>query len=174
VTVADQRSPRDAPAAGLARRLAAFVYEGVLVFGIVMGAGLVYGIATDQRHALVGAPGLRVALFVVLGTYFVYFWTRRGQTLAMQTWHIRLVGPDGRPPGLGRAISRYLLAWLWFVPALLVLSLSALKGSGTATAAILAGVLAYAALARLHRGRQFLHDVICGTRLVLWRTASHR
>ena len=29
--------------AGLARRLACFLYEGVLLFGVVMVAGLVYG-----------------------------------------------------------------------------------------------------------------------------------
>jgi uncharacterized RDD family membrane protein YckC len=164
----------DAPPAGLARRLAAFVYEGVLLFGIVMGAGLVYGIATDQRHALAGTPGLRIALFLVLGLYFVYFWTRRGQTLAMQTWHICLVGPGGRPPGPARALARYLLAWLWFLPALFTLWLSGLKGGWAATAVILGGVLAYAALTRLHPGRQFLHDVVCGTHLVHWRSLPRR
>jgi uncharacterized RDD family membrane protein YckC len=79
------------PAAGLAapglrRRLACFVYEGVLLFGVVMVAGLVYGIATGQRHALVGTTGLQVFTFVVLGCYFVFLWSRSGQTLAMQTW----------------------------------------------------------------------------------------
>ena len=163
-----------ATAPGLVRRLAAFVYEGVLLFGVVMGAGFVYGIATDQRHALAGAPGLRLALFVVLGLYFVHFWTRSGQTLAMQTWHVRLVGPDGRPPGIARAVARYLLSWLWFLPALMALWLSGLKGGWTATALVVAGVLAYAALAWLHPGRQFLHDVVCGTRLVDSRAASRR
>jgi uncharacterized RDD family membrane protein YckC len=174
VSTTAELPPAEAPAAGLARRLATFLYEGVLLFGIVMGAGLVYGVATDQRHALVGAPGLRVALFVVLGVYFVYFWTRRGQTLAMQTWHIRLVGPDGRPPSIGRASARYLLAWLWFLPALLALWLSGLTGGGAVAAVIIAGVLGYAALARLHPGRQYLHDVLCGTRLVHWQPAPRR
>ena len=32
-----------------------------------------------------------------------------------------------------------------------------------------AGVIAYAMLALLHPQRQFLHDAICGTRLVTWR-----
>ena len=35
-------------------------------------------------------------MFVVLGIYFVWFWSR-GQTLAMKTWHIRLVDAQGRP-----------------------------------------------------------------------------
>jgi uncharacterized RDD family membrane protein YckC len=153
----------------LARRLASFVYEGVLLFGVVMGAGLIYGIATDQRHALVGAPGLRIFLFFVLGAYFVHFWSRSGRTLAMQTWHIRVVGPDGRPPGRLRATARYLLAWLWFAPALLALGLSGLQGGWTSFSVLLTGVLAYAVLSRLHPQRQFLHDALCGTRLEHFR-----
>lgn len=164
-------APPGAPA--LARRLACFVYEGVLLFGVLMGAGLVYGILTDQRHALVGATGLRIVLFLVLGLYFVHFWSRSGQTLAMQTWHIRVVGPDGRPPRRLRAAARYLLAWLWFAPALLALGLSGLQGGWASFAVLLVGVLAYAALSRLHPRRQYLHDVLCGTRLEHFRTPKH-
>ena len=153
---------------GLARRLACFVYEGVLLFGVVMAAGLVYGVVTQQRHALVGAFGLRVFLFLVLGAYFVWFWTRSGQTLAMQTWRIRLVTRDGRPVTRLRALCRYLLAWLWFAPALVALELAGLQGALPAFGALVAGALAYGALAWLHPDRQYWHDAACGTRLVTW------
>lgn len=159
----------DLPTPGLARRLAGFVYEGVLLFGVLMAAGLLYGVLTEQRHALEGAIGLRVFLFIVLGLYFVGFWTARGQTLAMQTWHLRLVTRAGAPVPWGRALCRYLLAWLWFVPGLLLLSLAGLRGAAPAFAVIGTGVLAYASLAWLNRDRQYLHDVVCGTRLVTWR-----
>ena len=166
------------PTPGLARRLACFVYEGVLLFGVLMAAGLAYGVATDQRHALAGATGLRVFLFFVLGAYFIGFWWRYGQTLAMRTWHIRLVHSTDanglRPPGWGRAAARYLLAWLWFVPALLALHFSGLTGASAAFAILTAGVLTYALLARLHPQRQFLHDALCGTRLVTWRPPAKR
>ena len=154
---------------GLWRRLACFVYEGVLLFGVVMIAGLIYGVVTQQRHALVGAFGLRVFLFVVLGAYFVWFWSRSGQTLAMQTWHIRLVTRGGQPVTRWRALCRYLLAWLWFVPALAALKLAGLQGALPAFVAIAAGVLAYAGLTRLHPDRQYWHDAVCGTRLVTWK-----
>lgn len=150
----------------VARRLAGFLYEGVLLFGIVWLAGIVYGVVTNQRHALQGAIGLQATLFVVLGGYFVYFWSRHGQTLAMRTWRLRLQGPGGEPPGPVRAAFRYLLSWLWFLPALATVGLSGLTGAGTVTAVVIAGVLAYAALARLRADRQFLHDVACGTRVV--------
>lgn len=164
-------SAADLVAPGLRRRLACFVYEGVLLFGVVMIAGLLYGITTRQQHALVGTTGLQIFTFVVLGCYFVFLWSRSGQTLAMQTWHIRLVTHDGRPVGKLRALCRYLLAWLWFLPALATLWWSGLKGSGVTFAALVTGVLAYAALAWLHPQRQFWHDAVCGTRLIHWKPA---
>jgi uncharacterized RDD family membrane protein YckC len=140
---------------------------------VLMVAGLVYGVATNQRHALAGAFGLQVLLFFVLGAYFVGFWCRQGQTLAMRTWHIRLVRVEGadslRPPGPLRAAARYLLAWLWFLPALAALHFSGLKGGAATVAILLAGAVTYALLSRLHPQRQFLHDALCGTRLVTWR-----
>jgi uncharacterized RDD family membrane protein YckC len=150
------------------RRLAAFVYEGLLLFGVLMAAGLVYGVLTDQRHALKGSLGLQAFLFFVLGLYFVGFWVRQGQTLAMRTWRMQLVGLDGRRVSWQRAACRYVLAWLWFLPALGTLSLAGLKGAWPAFAAVSVGVLTYATLAFLHPQRQFLHDVLCGTRLVPW------
>jgi uncharacterized RDD family membrane protein YckC len=152
----------------LVRRLACFVYEGVLLLGIVMAAGFVYGIATQQRHALTGTWGLQVVIFAVLGLYFVHSWTGQGQTLAMRTWHIRLVGLDGAPVSRGRAVCRYLLSWLWFLPSLIVVQLTGLKATGAMVAVIASGVIAFAALAWLHPRRQYLHDGLCGTRLIGW------
>jgi uncharacterized RDD family membrane protein YckC len=109
-----------APAAGptspgLRRRLAALLYEGVLLFGVVWAVGIVYGVATNQRHALHGALGLKITLFAVLGLYFVYFWSRHGQTLAMRTWRLRVVGPSSAaramaPPPAYTALPRCALA----------------------------------------------------------------
>lgn len=167
---ADVGAPGQTP--GLRRRLACFLYEGVLLFGVVMVAGLLYSALTNQRHALIGQRGMQLWLFLVLGAYFVGFWTRQGQTLAMRTWRLRLVDIHGAPVSAWRATARYLLSWLWFLPALASLGLADLR-SGAATAlVVLAGVLAYAALARLHPSRQFLHDVLCGTRVVRWEPKS--
>jgi uncharacterized RDD family membrane protein YckC len=138
------------------------------VFGIVALAGLAYGLATQQRHALVGSAGLQAFVFGVLGLYFVISWTRSGQTLAMLTWHLRLVTVDGNPLRPLRAVARYMLAWVWFLPALGVAHVAGLKSAGPVTGVLLAWVLIYAALARLHPDRQFPHDVICRTRLITW------
>jgi uncharacterized RDD family membrane protein YckC len=153
-------------ATGLWRRLAAFVYEGVLLFGVLMIAALAYGLATQQRHALVGQHGLQLFLFLVLGLYFTWFWTHGGQTVAMKTWHVRLLMHDGTPVGLGRAWLRYLLAWLWFLPALGVAYLAGLRSGGAVFLLLLAGVVLYALLARFNRRRQFVHDLLSRTELV--------
>jgi uncharacterized RDD family membrane protein YckC len=160
------------PPAPLGRRLLSFVYEGVLLFGVVMLAGLIYGTLTGQRHALQGLHGLQAFVFVVLGAYFVGFWTRVGQTLPMRTWQILLVDREGRLPGVARATARYLLCWAWFLPALAAVRLLDIQGGGRVTLTLAAGVVAYAVLALLSRDRQFLHDRLCGTRLVDHRLPS--
>jgi len=153
----------------LRRRMACFVYEGVLLFGVVMLAGLVYGVVTQQRNALVGTLGLQVFVFGVLGLYFGWFWSHGGQTVAMKTWHIRVLTQDGAPLSLTRALCRYLLSWLWFVPALGFAHLAGLHTGRSIATALAAGVFLYAAIGRLNPQRQFLHDLLCGTRLALWK-----
>ena len=83
------------PTPSVLRRLACFVYEGVLLFAVLMIAGYLFSSLTQQRHALAGRAALQGFLFLVLGIYFVWFWSHGGQTLAMKTWRIRLIGQDG-------------------------------------------------------------------------------
>lgn len=153
----------------LPRRLAAFVYEGVLLFGVLMISGYLYSSLTQMRHALHGTLGLQLFLFLVLAIYFGWFWSRSGQTVAMKAWHIRLVDRHGQPVGQWRALMRFMLAWLWFVPALLTLRLTGIHNGWMIFSVLSVGVLGYAGLARLHPQRQFWHDVVCGTQLVTWR-----
>lgn len=150
----------------LIRRLAAFVYEGVLMFGIVMVVGLAFGIATDQRHGLSHRSGLQAALFVAFALYFLYFWSRNGQTLAMKTWHLKLVTEHGTPPTLMRCACRYLAAWLWFLPALLLASSPLEHTTKQMLSTLGMWILLYAASSRLLPRRQWLHDVICKTRII--------
>ena len=153
----------------LRRRLAAFVYEGVLLFGVLMTAGFLYSTMTQQRHALQGQTGLQAFLFVVLAIYCVGFWSHGGQTVAMKAWHLRLVTHDGRPVGQWRALARFLASWLWFVPALAAAHLAALHSGAQMFTLLAVGVVAYALLALAHPQRQFWHDALCGTRLVTWQ-----
>ena len=170
---ASQGGPDTASAAAqtpsIRRRLATFVYEGVLLFGVLMLAGYLYSSLTQQRHALVGRHGLQAFLFLVLAIYFSWFWSHGGQTVAMKAWHVRVLRVGGGALTPARALARYLLSWLWFVPALAWIGLSGLHSLGAIFGTLTAGVLAYAALALFNPGRQFLHDVACGTQLVTHR-----
>ncbi|MCV2359290.1 RDD family protein [Paucibacter sp. TC2R-5] len=150
----------------LKRRMAAFLYEGVVLFGVVFATAFLFGTLTQQRHALKGQHALQAVLFIVLGVYFAWFWTRGGQTVAMKAWHIRLVDLQGQPLSRLRALARYCLSWLWFAPALLSVWLIGVRSTGAIFSALLAGVAAYAMLSRLHPSGQFLHDVLCGTQLI--------
>ena len=138
----------------------------MLLFGVLMISGYLFSSLTQQRHALIGRHGLQAFLFVILGIYFVWFWSHGGQTVAMKAWHIRVVDRDGRPVSEWRALGRYLLAWLWFLPALAVLNAWSVHDGGTIFGVLSAGVLGYALISRLNPARQFLHDALAGTRLV--------
>jgi uncharacterized RDD family membrane protein YckC len=171
----EAQDPAGQPAVpGVWRRMACFVYEGVLLFGVLMIAAWLFSTLTQQRHALLGRHGLQAFLFVVLGIYFVWFWSHGGQTVAMKAWHIRVVDRAGAPVSQARALVRYVLSWLWFAPALAMLDLAGLHGGVAISAVLIVGVVVYAALALLHPQRQFWHDAACGTRLVTWRPALPR
>ena len=155
-------TPQQAP--GLGRRMACWLYEGMLLFGVLFLAAYLFSALSQTRHALDNRHLQQSFLFVVLAIYFSWFWAK-GQTLAMKTWHIRLVDRFGHPVTQARALLRYVLCWLWFLPALAASAL--FQQSGAESAVILvAWVAVWALLSRFHPQRQFLHDVLAGTRLV--------
>jgi uncharacterized RDD family membrane protein YckC len=127
------------------RRLTTMIYEGVLLFGVIAIAGLLFSIIFQQRNALYLRHALQYWLFFVVGAYFIWFWIHSGQTLPMKTWRIRLVTVDNHTLSFKHAVARYFLAWLWFLPGL---------------------AIAWALAAYVHPSRQFLHDRIAGTKLI--------
>lgn len=152
-------------APGLARRMACWLYEGMLLFGIAFGATLVFSIAGQMRSGMdERRPVLIGLLVVVFGIYFAWCWAR-GQTLAMRTWHICVVDRHGRPLSQARAAFRYACSWLWVLPPLAFVAPLKL-GAGQMTGAVLGWVAVWALLSRFHPQRQFWHDALAGTRLV--------
>jgi len=144
--------------------MACWLYESMLIFGVVVAAGLVFSIATDMRHGLQHRSGLIAFLFVVLGAYFTVLWSK-GQTLAMQTWKIRIVDRFGRPLTKPRALVRYVFCYIWLLPPLAAFSTSRVS-VGAVSILLLSWVAFWALLSRFHPERQFLHDVWAGTRLL--------
>jgi uncharacterized RDD family membrane protein YckC len=122
---------------GLLRRLAAILYEALLLAAVAFFAAWLFFFASGGRDATEGWARhlLQLFILVVFAAYFLWCWLRGGQTLAMKAWRIRLV--DVTPK---KAILRFLLAVLFFpvtIPWALV-----------------------------DKDRQFLHDRLAGTRLV--------
>ncbi len=155
-------------APSLKRRMACFVYEGMMLFGIglIPGAiGALFTAMTGHNHPLQSDAALRVIAFLIYGVYFTWFWSRRGQTLPMQTWHIKLVTLSGEPLSQERALMRYVASCAWFAPATVLAALNHWE-RWDALAAIGVGVMAYALLSLLHPRRQFWHDALCGTQLI--------
>ncbi len=144
--------------------MACWLYEGMLLFGVVFIAGYLFGTLSQTRNAMDNRHALQAFVFVIFGIYFVWFWAK-GQTLAMKTWHIRVVDLRGNAITQARALARYTLSWLWFIPPLMVLSLFQVSG-GESVLICTGWVIIWAILSRFHPQGQFWHDALAGTRLV--------
>ena len=169
MTLAASERTRALAAPSLARRLASLVYEGLLLFGIglIPGAiGALFAALSGHQHPLQSDSALRVIAFLIYAVYFTWFWSARGQTLPMQTWHIRVVTATGQRLSQPRALARFVASCAWFAPATALAAVNHwTRWQGLAAVAV--GVVAYALLALLHPQRQFWHDALCGTRLVV-------
>ena len=149
------------------RRMACWLYEGVLLFGVVFITGYLFSALTQTRSGTQNRHALQGFMFLMLGIYFAWFWSK-GQTLAMKTWHIRVTDRTGKPIAQWRALLRYMWSWLWFLPPLAALYLAGTwkRHGGLAIMLLLGWVLFWALLTRLMPGRQFAHDLMAGTRLI--------
>ncbi|MDD5250023.1 MAG: RDD family protein [Rhodocyclaceae bacterium] len=120
------------------------LYEALLLIGVVFFGFLVPNVVLGVMADMLLPSGvLFVHAVVVVAIYFLWFWRRDGQTLAMRTWKIRLVSADATAPAVDQLLLRFLLAWfsVFFL------------GAGLMWAVF-------------DRDRQFLHDRLSGTRLV--------
>ncbi|KKO48286.1 membrane protein [Arsukibacterium sp. MJ3] len=128
----------NAPRAGFARRLAAIIYDVLVLMALVM---LAAGIAMLLVQLLVSTALVNLngysdiadylttgllrwlyfsyLLAIILG-FYVYFWCKAGQTLGMRAWRIVVIKQNGLPLTPLQALARALLAcfgvgnlWLW-------------------------------------------------------------
>jgi uncharacterized RDD family membrane protein YckC len=155
--------------------MGAWLYEGLLALAVAFFVNLfIVGALMGLLQKWTGSahPATQAILFVVLGLYFSWFWSR-GQTLAMKTWHIRVVTRAGQPLSQSHALLRYALCWVWVLPPLAAASV--FKLPLTPLIAVTLGWAALWALAsRLHPQRQFWHDALAGTRLIDTRLGVER
>jgi uncharacterized RDD family membrane protein YckC len=99
---ADRSAPAALPNAGVFRRFAAMVYDGLLIVALIFVLTALFlpftggeAILASQMPVLAAIYNIaRLAVFV---GFFGLFWTRRGQTLGMSAWRMRLIKADGSP-----------------------------------------------------------------------------
>ena len=134
------------------RRLLCMIYESLLLAAVLFVASFIFILAFRGTDSLFFRPAFQLYLLIMAGIYFIWFWTHGGQTLAMQTWKMRIVNADstgnavsaeGKGISLRQAVMRYLFAFIGIT----------LFGCGILWALF-------------DRDRQFLHDRLAGTQIV--------
>ncbi len=94
------------------RLAACMVYDGLVVlalsFALALGFILLFG---DASHGL-KRYALQLFLWLGIGLYFVWCWRKSGQTLAMQTWQLKLSDGQTKLLNWPQALIRYALASL--------------------------------------------------------------
>ncbi|AWB33747.1 RDD family protein [Orrella marina] len=160
------------PEASRGKRFASMMYEGVLLFAVVFIADYLFDALTQSRHGLTLRLERQVILFLAIGVYFFICWRAGGQTLPMKAWHIKLVSQDTSRPSAVQLVGRYMASWI--VPLVGMAMIHAVVLSTGLRAIYLFAVGAPFLIfipTWFRRDGQFLHDVICGTRIVDIRQA---
>ena len=110
--------------AGFGRRLAALLYDAVLLAALLMaftGGALFFTHGAAVVPATAGAWTYlyRLGLLGVIAGYYLLNWLRSGQTLGMRAWHLRVVTELGKPLALKTAALRMIYGVLAWTPAAL-------------------------------------------------------
>ncbi|MDW6002899.1 RDD family protein [Vibrio mangrovi] len=113
------------PTAGFFRRIGALLYDACLILALeIIAAGLIiailgalasteliqYGQYQDASgfltHHPLWSPIFTAYLAIVWISFFVWFWTRTGQTLGMKAWRLIVRNEDGSPLTVTQSLIR--------------------------------------------------------------------
>jgi uncharacterized RDD family membrane protein YckC len=129
---------------GLATRAMALLIDvalaDLLALGAAAGVYLAASVVGGLRPSWLVGVLVAVGWALVVDVYLLLFWTMTGRTPGMRLMRLRVVGPRGDPPGLGRAVVR-------------------LVGLFLAIALFFAGFLPVL----VDRRRRGVHDMLAGT-----------
>ena len=103
------------------RRVSCCLYEHLVLLGVIalafllpnLALGILFGVSLPSWLTF-------LYLYTVLGIYFIWYWTKTGQTLAMQTWRIRMIDQYGHTLKRPQALWRYIYGSLWIIPCVLL------------------------------------------------------
>ena len=95
---------------GLLRRLAALVYDALLLFAVLFAATIPVLLVTGGQALDPNQPAFTAWLLGVSYLYLGWCWTRSGQTLGMRAWRMQVRTRHGARLGWGRALARFAAA----------------------------------------------------------------
>ncbi|KQT41116.1 MULTISPECIES: RDD family protein [unclassified Methylophilus] len=127
----------------LIKRYLAVVYESLLMVALALVLTAIYYMLFGDASQGWKRLGLQLLVWGSMGAYFVRCWTVSGQTLASQTWKLKVVNQQGQLLAWQKAVMRYVVASILLLPA---------------------GLTLWWAI--LDREQQFLHDRLLGSRVV--------
>ena len=153
------------------RRVFCTLYEQLVLLGVIaltflvpnLALGILFGVSLPSWLTF-------VYLYGVLGLYFVWYWTKSGQTLAMQTWRIRMIDLNGDALSRSQAVKRYIYGSLWIAPCILLQAVLQLQKWQIIEMLFTVALFIWPLSSYLHRvnlaERQSLPDRLAGSRLV--------
>lgn len=108
--MSSQQPASELPAPGLLRRLAAILYDTLLVIALLMLVTLPFALL-----GLGQSPFHQSALVLTIFFFFSKFWRHGGQTLGMKSWDMRIISDNGQPISFSQCLLRLVAATLSFL-----------------------------------------------------------
>ena len=113
----DQSATRQKQNTGLLRRIAAMLYDLLLVVALLFLATIPFVAVRGGEPVEIGENLFyRIVMLFVIYAFFVGFWSRSGRTLGMQSWRLQLEDSNGNVPSVGRASLRLAASLLSWIP----------------------------------------------------------
>ncbi len=159
------------PSAGPFRRFAALVYDSLLLLAVLfLGTLVVLPLSGGEAITLDGSGPweyvYRIYVLLLILGFFGLPWTRRGQTLGMMSWKIRLVLADGGSVSWQRAALRLAIGVVIVAAALSGLWLARGDGGALPAAALSGPALVNYLWMAFDGQSRTLQDVLSATRVV--------
>jgi uncharacterized RDD family membrane protein YckC len=120
--------PENIPLAtvGIARRLAAILYDLFLLVAVILVAVSLFTILVESvagqssSGQLLETPWIKVVfqlyLFLVSALFYLWFWTHGGQTLGLKVWKLKVVDNDLNELDIKKAGLRLVWAIVTCIP----------------------------------------------------------
>ena len=102
--------------ASLLRRLAAMLYDSLLILAILFIGTIPFIAARGGEPVDPGNLAYRLTMVALAYLFFVGFWSRYGRTLGMQSWRLRIEAFDGTRPTFAQCNKRFFAAVLSWLP----------------------------------------------------------